>query len=189
MHDRLSTSSARRSPRAIGGLVASALLVTVVGVGLIVPLWPVVTVNHAEDRLAAWRTESFTLSYVHSIDRLPIEEDLRVDDGELVVERTRLRQFGAGMGHIAGEGHGHAEGDWWVVDDLERGIGHQMHLRAGATRIDHRITAADHELALSVCLPGERITISATRVSALTLLTTHDAPACVGEPNQNEEDS
>lgn len=179
---------ARRSPRVIGGLVA-ALLVTAIGFGLLVPLWPAVTVDHDEDRLAAWRTEAFTLSYIHSIDGLPIEEDLRVTEGELVVERTRLKQFGAGMGHIDGEGQGRADGDWWVVDDLERDIGSQMHLRAGATRIDHRITSAEHELRLSVCLPGERITISAARVSTLTLFTTPDDPACAGDTYQNEEDS
>lgn len=173
----------------IGVLVATILGVVGLAAGLFIPLWPAVTVNHGEDRLAAWRTEAFTLSYIHSIDGLPIEEDLRVTEGELVVERTRLKQFGAGMGHIAGEGQGHADGDWWVVDDLERDIGSQMHLRAGATRIDHRMTSAEHELRLSACLPGERITISAARVSALTLFTTPDDPACAGDTHQNEEDS
>ncbi|GAA2098541.1 hypothetical protein GCM10009823_19860 [Brevibacterium salitolerans] len=139
------------------------------------PVWPAVTVSGGERTLAVVGHDRFSISYVHSIDGLPIEEDLQVDEGRLVVERTRLRQFGAGMGQIEGHGHGRQEGRWWVIDDMGRDIGAEMHLRAGAPEVDHRLRIDTTELALSACMPGERITITAQRVSALRLLKAADA--------------
>lgn len=149
---------------------AGALLVVLLG--LVLPIWPAVTVATDSDRLAVLETDTLSISYVHSIDGLPIEEDLRVSDDELIVERTRLRQFGAGMGHIQGEGEGHREGRWWVIDNMERHIGPQLHVRVGAPGVDHRVQAGDVELALSACLAGERVTFTAERVSTLTLVST-----------------
>lgn len=150
------------------GTAGAALLLVL---GLAVPVWPAVTVSTEGDRLAVLDTETVTISYVHSIDGLPIEEDLRASDEELIVERTRLRQFGAGMGHIEGEGKGHSQGKWWVVDDMERRIGPDLHLRVGAPTVDHRLRSGDVELALSQCLAGERVTLTAERVSTLTMAT------------------
>lgn len=146
--------------------------------GLAVPVWPAVTVSTEGDRLAVLDTETLTISYVHSIDGLPIEEDLRASDEELIVERTRLRQFGAGMGHIEGEGHGHSEGQWWVVDGMERHIGSELHLRVGSLAVDHRLQAGEAELPLSACLAGERVTLTAERVSTLALATAPSQLEC-----------
>lgn len=146
--------------------------------GLVVPVWPAVTVSTDGDRLAILDTEELTIRYVHSIDGLPIEEDLRVSEDEFIVERTRLRQFGAGMGHIQGEGQGHREGKWWVIDNMERHIGSEMHLRVGAPRIDHRVQAGDVELALSGCLSGERVTFAAERVSTFAWISTPSEFSC-----------
>lgn len=146
--------------------------------GLAAPVWSALTVSTDGDRLAVLETDTLTISYVHSIDGLPIEEDLRVADDEFIVERTRLRQFGAGMGHIQGEGEGHREGKWWVIDNMERHIGPQLHLRVGAPRVDHRVQAGDAELALSGCLAGERVTFTTERVSALTLMSTPSEFTC-----------
>lgn len=143
----------------------------------LLPVWPALRVTHDEQVLMTLPTDRLTVSYVHSIDRLPIEEDLTIQEGEFVVERTRLRQFGAGMGQVEGEGRGYADGSWWVVDDLDRSIGPELHLRVGATRIDHRLRAAGVEVPLSDCLPGERVSITPTRVSTAYLL---------GEPRERE---
>lgn len=149
----------------VGGAVAASLAAAAA-----LPVWPALRVTHDEQVLLTLPDDQLTISYVHSIDRLPIEEDLSVREGELVVERTRLRQFGAGMGQIEGEGRGYADGPWWVVDDLDRGIGPELLLRVGALRVDHRLHGAGTEVPLSHCLPGERVSITPTRVSTAYLL-------------------
>lgn len=142
----------------------------VIAVGLVViaaalvPIRQVLTISAGGELLAVWPAEAVTITYVHSIDHLPIEEDLRVRDGELIVERTRLKEFGAGMGQIEGEGTGRAEGEWWVIDDLDRVIGSELHIRAGAIGVDHRITNGDQEIPLSACWAGTRITVAVERV-------------------------
>lgn len=171
--------------RTVGLLAAAGAALT--ALGLLLPVWPAVTVSAHGSTTAVLQENAFTISYIHSIDGLPIEEDLRRSEGELVVERTRLRQFGAGMGHIEGQGQGRSEGEWWVLDDLQRQIGPQMHLRAGAPAIDHRLRAGETELRLSRCLSGERITISAERVSALTYALTRDQFGCA-EPRAHTKD-
>lgn len=163
--------------------VGVAVVAALVG-ALLLPVWPVLRVSHGEEVVADLRDDRITVSYVHSIDQLPIEEDLRVHDGHLVVERTRLRQFGAGMGQIDDEGRGYADGSWWVVDDLHRDIGPQMLLRVGAPRVDHRLRADGTEVALSSCLAGERVRVAPARVSTLALLQ-DDQPKC--EPSSTAE--
>lgn len=163
--------------------VGTALLALVTLVAL-APVWPATRVTHGEQVLATATQRHLTIAYVHSIDRLPIEEDLRREGDQLIVERTRLREFGAGMGHIAGQSNGRADGEWWVVDDLARPIGPQLLLRVGAPRVDHRIRLGDTELRLSNCLAGQRVTISADRVSAASLLRPRatSAPAAGEDP-------
>lgn len=148
-------------------VVGSSVLAALVA-GLLLPVWPALHVTHGEQVVATFTGDDVTISYVHSIDGLPIEEDLRVRDGELIVERTRLRQFGAGMGQIEGEGRGYADGSWWVVDDLDRPIGPDLLLRVGSPRVDHRVRAGGAEVELSPCLAGERVRITPARISTVS---------------------
>lgn len=148
----------------VGGIVLAVLA------ALALPVWPVLRVSSDGRVLALLPGQHVTISYVHSIDGLPIEEDLRAEDGHLIVERTRLVQFGAGMGQVVGEGHGRAEGRWWVVDDLDRDVGPEVLLRVGAEGVDHRIRTSRTELALSQCLPGRRVRVAPARAPAGALL-------------------
>ncbi|WP_446724975.1 DUF1850 domain-containing protein [Nocardiopsis sp. N85] len=165
--------------------VRTAALLTVALALLGALVWPVHPALRVADEgavighLPLAEGEVFTVSYVHSIDRLPIEEDLVVRDGHLVVDATRIRQFGAGMGQIPGEGNGRAEGPWWVVEDMGRDIGPVLALRVGAPAIDHRIRTPDAEVRLSPCLAAHRVTVEPVRLSTLHLpLTRVPAPDC-----------
>lgn len=154
-------------------LIAIAILIGPALTPLLAPTRAIVDVTARGDaggteriaRLPA--TAPITVSYVHSIDGLPIEEELVVRDDEFVVERTRLRQFGAGMGQQAGEGSGHAEGPWWVLEGLDRPIGGTLTIRAGEPRIDHRLWAGERELLLSRCWPRQAITLEIRQISLL----------------------
>lgn len=172
-----STPLARRP-----GTALAAVLAAVLAAGALLPLWPALRLSVDEERLghlALDEGEQFTLSYVHSIDRLPIEENLRVRDGELVVDSARLRQFGAGMGHIPGEGTGRADGEWWVIEDMNRPIGPQVSIRVGSAAVDHRLRTPDREVRLSPCLTSRRVAVEPVRISTLRLLLAGDPqPHC-----------
>lgn len=140
---------------------------------LLWPAWPALRLSHDEGRIGYLPldgTGEFTLAYVHSIDRLPIEENLRVREGGLVVDSTRLRQFGAGMGHIPGEGTGRADGEWWVLEGMDRDIGPDLVVRVGAEAVDHRIRYPAGEIRLSPCWAAQRVIVEPVRISTARLL-------------------
>ncbi|MFF8819189.1 DUF1850 domain-containing protein [Leucobacter sp. NPDC015123] len=164
-----------RDARGAAILVGVAILAGVAFTPLLAPTRAIISVTARGEtggaeliaRLPA--TATVTVSYVHSIDGLPVEEELAVREGEFVVERTRLRQFGAGMGHQAREGSGHAEGPWWVLEGLERPIGPELTIRAGKPNIDHRLWAGERELLLSRCWPRRAITLEIQQISLLDM--------------------
>ena len=61
-----------------------------------------------------------------------MEEDLRVDDevSGFVLDRTRYQSFGVGLPFLASEGEFRAEGDFFVMDGMERRFP-RLSLRAG----------------------------------------------------------
>lgn len=163
-------------------IAAALVVVAAVATAAAVPLWPALRLSVDEDRLGHLplaEGELFTLSYVHSIDHLPIEEYIEVRDGNLVVDSTRLRQFGAGMGHRPGEGTGRADGEWWVIEDMNRDIGPEVAIRVGAPSVDHRVITPDAEVRLSPCLATRRVVVEPVRATTLQLLfDTDPQPEC-----------
>lgn len=105
------------------------------------------------------------ISFIHSVDHLPVQDWYVLRDGELVQDSTRLVQFGAGMGHIPGQGHGHPDGDWWEVSGLDRHIG-TLVLRIGPPSVEHRLLYRDREVNLSACWPGQRLTLRPVRTAS-----------------------
>lgn len=172
------TPAAPRPGRAGAGAAALATGAAAVAAALAALLWPVHPALRVEDdgallgHLPLEPGEHLTIAYVHSIDGLPIEEDIAVRGDRLVVEATRLRQFGAGMGHIPGEGNGRADGRWWVIEDMDRDIGTEVVIRVGAPAVDHRLRTPGAEVRLSPCLTAHRVTVAPDRLSALDLLFT-----------------
>lgn len=155
---------------------------------LLLPVWPVLSV-HAEsgDRgfLRLGDDAEFTVSFTHSIDGLPIEDEYQIRDGEVVLESTRIRSFGAGMGHIPGRGSGGADGTDWVVEEIDEPVG-ELHVRAGNAQVDHRLLYSQGEVALSRCWESERVTLSAARVSTLRWITAGPEPAGCDTETTNE---
>ncbi|WP_017542275.1 DUF1850 domain-containing protein [Nocardiopsis prasina] len=161
-------SALRRAALWVGAGLGAALVV-----GALVPVWPALRLSVDGDRLGHLplaEGEQFTVSYVHSIDHLPIEENIEVRDGELVADSTRLRQFGAGMGQIPGQGTGRADGEWWVIEDMNRHVGPELAIRVGTASVDHRLRTPDAEVRLSPCLTSRRVAVEPARISTLVLL-------------------
>jgi hypothetical protein len=169
------------------GAALAAVLAAVLAAGAL-PLWPALRLSADDERLGYLplaEGEQFTLSYIHSIDHLPIEENLEVRDGELVADSTRLRQFGAGMGHIPGEGTGRADGEWWVIEDMNRPIGPEVVIRVGTAAVDHRLRTPDAEVRLSPCLTSRRVVVEPARISTLRLLSAGDPQPDCDERSQD----
>ncbi|WP_051415479.1 DUF1850 domain-containing protein [Nocardiopsis sp. CNT312] len=182
--------TAGRRPTGAGGVPrpsAAALwgglfVLTAAAALLLWPVWPALGLTDDGEPLGTLplaEGEVFTISYVHSIDGLPIEENLAVREGRLVAESTRSVQYGAGMGQIPGEGHGYAEGRWWVVEAMDRDVGGEVVLRPGSAAVDHRLRTPGAEVRLSPCLTSHRVVIRPVRVSTLRLLFGQDPrPEC-----------
>ncbi|MBB4929690.1 hypothetical protein F4561_000510 [Lipingzhangella halophila] len=165
------------------GLAATALLW---------PVWPAVSVEGDDAELGVVPLdpgESFTLSFVHSLDKLPVEDVYEIRDGRIVQEATRVREFGAGMGHIPGRGEGHAEGEWWVVSGIDEPID-DFRVLVGSPGTDHRLVYPGGEVSLTRCWAGERVTLRAVRQSTLArVLPGAGPPSCTQgeqEPPGNE---
>lgn len=113
--------------------------------------------------------DGFTLRFVHSVDRLPVEDTYQVRDGSLVLTSTRLIQFGAGMGQVSDAGVGRADGPWWRIDELDRPVG-DLTVRVGSASVDHRLRHRGGELALSRCWAAQRVTLRPTSLPLVSRL-------------------
>ena len=73
-----------------------------------------------------------TIRFIHSVQKTPVEEDLRVDEelSGFVLEATRYQSFGVGLPFLASEGEFRTEGDHFVMEGMERRFP-QLSLRTG----------------------------------------------------------
>lgn len=151
------------------GTVAALFVATV----LFVPLLPGVSVGLDRDvPLTVFplrRGETFSIRFVHSIDGLPIIERYRLDGLQLVQTETRLLSFGVGTGYIDGEGVLSEDGDWVVIENMERPIG-RLRQRVGVAAVDHTILWRGKALPLSQNFPGKLFIIEGTRMTLLDRL-------------------
>lgn len=65
-------------------------------------------------------TVNLKISYIHSVQKTPVEEYLEVGMyGKIKLYETRYQSFGVGMPFLESEGDFHQEGDFYVMD-MER---------------------------------------------------------------------
>jgi hypothetical protein len=158
-----------------GALVGGAVTAT----ALLWPVWTALTVEVGGARAALVpleENERFGITFMHSVDDLPVQDWYVVRDGTIVQESTRMRQYGAGMGNHPGDGDGRAVEGWWEVASMNRPIG-DLVLRVGAAPVDHRLRHPDGEVPLSRCWPRERVEVRVDEVSTLARLVSAVRPA------------
>lgn len=90
--------------------------------------------------------ETFELHFMHSVDKLPVQDFFVYRNGALVLEQTRCLSFGAGLGY-AGQGELKGENGWNIIDNMDRQVG-TLPLRVG-TIADHRIIYRGEEFRLA----------------------------------------
>nr|WP_255448753.1 DUF1850 domain-containing protein [Selenomonas sp. mPRGC5] len=64
----------------------------------------------------------FSIRFIHSVQKTPVEENLAVDaDGRsFVLHSTKYQSFGVGLPFLEGEGDFRQEGDYYIMDNMER---------------------------------------------------------------------
>ena len=73
------------------------------------------------------------IRFIHSVQKTPVEEDLRVNDelSGFVLDATRYQSFGVGLPFLASEGEFRVDGDFFIMDGMERRFP-RLSLRTGA---------------------------------------------------------
>ena len=87
-----------------------------------------------------------TIEFMHSVQKTPVIEELAFDAGEFVLLRTRYKSLGVGLPFDAGDGHFRREGDWFIMDDMNRRF-KNLELRTGkGTRLKITVGGREYEL-------------------------------------------
>lgn len=99
-----------------------------------------------------------TIEFMHSVQKTPVIEELEYRDGEFVLLRTRYKSLGVGLPFDAADGHFRREGDWFIMDDMNRRF-KNLELRTGkGTRLT--LTVAGNRFGLYKKFPlGTKIIV------------------------------
>jgi hypothetical protein len=149
----------------------SVIFAVSIGVGLL--FLPFITVLEISDfktreRLLIVRMqekEEFTLSFIHSVNRRPVYDTLRVENDHLVIVRSRYDSFGAGMPESStGEGTLSIAKDGWLVWTVNRPVP-EITVRVGWTA-EHTLQIRDHKIRLAeLAEPGSALTLRVQNIS------------------------
>lgn len=99
-----------------------------------------------------------TIEFMHSVQKTPVIEELEYRDGEFVLLRTRYKSLGVGLPFDAADGNFRREGEWFIMDEMNRRF-KGLELRTGkGTRL--KITLNGHEFELYKKFPpGTKIIV------------------------------
>ena len=87
-----------------------------------------------------------TIEFTHSVQKTPVIEELAFDAGEFVLLRTRYKSLGVGLPFDAGDGNFRREGDWFIMDDMNRRF-KNLELRTGkGTRLKITVGGREYQL-------------------------------------------
>jgi hypothetical protein len=138
--------------------------VGVVAVFLFWPLSPVLEIVDGQSGRTAFCArvrpgEEFVLSFVHSVNRRPVYDTLRVEADHLVIVRSRFDSFGAGMPEASTQdGTLTVAPDGWLEWTVNRPA-REITVRVGRVA-DHTVHYKGHEIRLSdLAEPGSALTL------------------------------
>jgi hypothetical protein len=97
----------------------------------------------------------------HSVRGFDVSDCYRNRAGRMVLVRSHLPDFAAGLDHIPGRGRqvSDGQGGYWILDINEPVPGDAYVLRPGAGTVDHRLQVGDSVISLSAIAPRERVRI------------------------------
>lgn len=71
-----------------------------------------------------------TINFMHSVQKTPVIEELELRNGEFVLLRTKYKSQGVGLPFDAGDGTFHRDGEWFIMDNMNRHF-KNLELRTG----------------------------------------------------------
>ncbi|MDG4649275.1 DUF1850 domain-containing protein [Roseibacterium sp. SDUM158017] len=100
----------------------------------------------------------------HSVQGFEVSDCYENRDGHMVLVRSHLPDFAAGLDHIPGRGRqvSDGQGGYWILDIDEAVPGDAYVLRPGRAPVDHRLRVGDTVVSLSEAAPRERVRIELT---------------------------
>ena len=98
----------------------------------------------------------------HSVKGFEVSDCYENRGGAMVLVRSHLPDFAAGLDHIPGRGRqvSDGKGGYWILDIDEPVPGNAYVLRPGAGAVDHRLRAGDRTVSLSAVAARERVRIA-----------------------------
>jgi hypothetical protein len=98
----------------------------------------------------------------HSVAGFEVADCYRNEGGTMVLERSHLPDFAAGLDHIPGRGRQTSDGrgGYWIEDIDEPVPGNSYLLRVGGPAVDHRLARGGTTVSLTAHAAGERVTVS-----------------------------
>jgi hypothetical protein len=106
--------------------------------------------------------EGWCINWRHSVQGFEVSDCYLNQGGLMVLDRSHLPDFAAGLDHIPGRGIQLSDGmgGYWIVDLNEPVPGNAYILRPGSPKVDHRITTATAEVSLSAAAYHDRVRIA-----------------------------
>lgn len=87
-----------------------------------------------------------TISFVHSVQKTPVIEELELRNGELVLLRTKYKSFGVGLPFDASDGKFYRDGEWFIMDNMNRHF-KNLEMRTGkGTQLKITLNGREFEL-------------------------------------------
>ncbi|GEK71957.1 MULTISPECIES: DUF1850 domain-containing protein [Halomonas] len=120
------------------------------------------TVRDAEHRplvrLPMPEGEGWCLAWNHSVEGFTVHDCYRNVAGHMVLQRSHLPDFAAGLDHIPGRGRqvSDGRGGYWIEAIDEPVPGDAYRLRVGSPRVDHRLVGRPGGAPLATLLDAAR---------------------------------
>ncbi|MCK2184147.1 DUF1850 domain-containing protein [Halomonas getboli] len=125
--------------------------------------------------------EGWCLAWNHSVEGFTVHDCYRNVEGRMVLQRSHLPDFAAGLDHIPGRGRqvsdGH--GGYWIEDLDEPVPGDAYRLRVGAMRVDHRLVSRPEGAPLATLLTNARDCRAGERYAADLVALAAEPPVVV----------
>ena len=115
-------------------------------------------------RLPAPEGAEWCLHWNHSVTGGAVADCFANEGGRMVLTRSYLHDFAAGLGEVAGRGtvRSAPEGGYWIENMDEPIAGDALVLRVGRPAVDHRLRIGGTEHGLSDIAAGRRVTLRLT---------------------------
>ncbi len=113
-------------------------------------------------RIAVPEGAEWCILWNHSVQGFEVSDCYVNEAGRMVLKRSHLPDFAAGLDHIPGRGRqvSDGRGGYWIEDLDEAVPGNAYVLRTGGPKVDHRIAVAGRVISLTGAAAHARVTIA-----------------------------